>query len=126
MHQWWRRLHREGKRFLDMHNIDFPLEVRVAKHNFAGHAARMPREDIVNQVLRLRHLAWCRQVQATPSLMPPHGARPHPKRFNALCRWESPLEDLCGQTQAMTTDDTVGWMLQAQNRQHWNSLRSSL
>ena len=126
MDQWWRRMHREGKRFLDVHNVDLPHEIRLAKHNFAGHAARMPQEDIVNQVLRLRHLAWWRQVQATPRLMPPRGPRPHTKRFNALSRWESPLEDVCGRAQAMTTDDTVGWMLQAQDRQRWNSLRSSL
>ena len=124
--QWWRRMHREGKRFLDENHIDIPHEVCLAKHSFAGHIARMPEQDVANKVLRLRNLAWWRQVQATPQQMPKHGPRPHPKRFNALCRWEAPLEEKWGRAQAGSTADTVGWMLIAQDRERWRSLRSAL
>ena len=127
MGQWWCRLHRDGKRFLQNHAIDIPREIKLAKHNFAGHAARMPCDDVVSRVLHLRHLAWWRRIQTAVNLQPSSGPRPHPRRFNALQRWEASLEELCGRAMvAKSAEETVGWMHAAQNRESWKNLCSRL
>ena len=53
MDSWWRRLHRDGKRFWTKHHVDVINMVKATKFRFAGHAARLPVTDIVHQVLKV-------------------------------------------------------------------------
>ena len=117
--QWWRRLHRDGKRFMDVNNLNVVNKVKEAKYNFAGHVARMDPQDIVNQILHVRPLAWWRYQQSLPSNSTSHRARPHTQRFNALRRWESSLEICWGSCTAPSAQDVVGWMHAAQDRDRW-------
>ena len=64
MDSWWRRLHRDGKRFWTRHKVDVINAVKLAKFRFAGHVARLPGTDVVHRVLKVRHLAWWRAQQA--------------------------------------------------------------
>ena len=86
---WWRRLHRDGKRFWNRHSVDVISAVKLAKFRFAGHVARMPKTDTVHRILKVRHLAWWRAQQA--KIQSSRGPRPHESRFNALQRWEGPF-----------------------------------
>ena len=86
---WWRRLHRDGKKFLTKHSVEVVNAVKSAKFRFAGHIARFSESDIVHRVLKVRHLAWWRAKQA--QIHANRGPRPHDSRFNAPHRWEGPL-----------------------------------
>ena len=122
MDAWWRRLHRDGKRFWTRHKVDVISAVKVAKFRFAGHVVRLPRTDIVHRVLKVRHLAWWRAQQAKIHSI--RGPRPHESRFNALHRWKGPLEALNGHAIESDPDEMVGWMQTAQNRENWKAAES--
>ena len=118
--QWWRRLHREGKKFMSVQNLVVTEQMKGAKHNFAGHLARMASGDIANQILHARHLAWWRHWQSQNQA---HGRRRgdqlHPKRFCAHGRWEAAFEDFYGVHTAAAARAVVGWMRAAQDREKW-------
>ena len=117
---WWRRLHRDGHKFMVANNLVVTEIVKERKYSFAGHLARMDSGDVVNRILHARNLAWWRHTQ---SLSQTHsrksGESPHPKRFCALARWESPFENFFGVHSAPAAADVVGWMQAAQDRQAW-------
>ena len=104
---------------MDLNYIDVVSQVKEIKYTFAGHAARMDPQDVVNQILHVRHLAWWRHQQSLPWNSSSHGDRPHPQRFNALRRWESPFESCWGRCSTPSVHDVVGWMRVAQDRDEW-------
>ena len=115
MDSWWRRLHRDGKRFWTKHHIDVINVVKATKFRFAGHVARLPVTDIVHRVLKVRHLAWWRAQQAKIHTI--HGPRLHVCRFNDV----GPLETHFGVVTESQPDTLVGWMQTAQNRDDWKA-----
>ena len=119
MDSWWRRLHRDGKRFWTKNSVDVISAVKTAKFRFAGHVGRLPSMDIVHRVLKVRHLAWWRTQQA--KIQSNHSPRPHESRFNALHRWQGPLEALDGPVTEAQTGTLVGWMKTAQDRTKWKA-----
>ena len=121
-------MHREGKKLMMTHSLNVVENMKGIKYSFAGHVARLDRHDVVRQVLHVRSLAWWRHQQSLPKnkAHSSRGGRPHPKRFNALRRWESPLEEYWGISTAERSSDTVGWMLAAQAREKWRQNRCKL
>ena len=119
MDSWWRRLHRDGKRFWTKHHVDVISVVKVTKFRFAGHVARLPVDRHVHRVLKVRHLAWWKAQQA--KIHTTHGPRPHVCRFNALHRWEGPLEAHFGVVTESQPGTLVVWMQTGQNRDDWKA-----
>ena len=119
MDSWWRRLHRDGKRFWTIHHVDVISMVKATKFRFAGHVARLPVTDIAHRVLKVRHLAWWRAQQA--KIRTTHGPSPHVCRFNALHRREGPLETHFGVFTEPQPGTLVCWMQTAQNRDDWKA-----
>ena len=117
--QWWRRLHREGKKFLEQNqkkkkrlDLNPTRVIKKDKIRFAGHIARLPSEDPVRQVLAAHSLEKWRETQrlsAGSSHARGAGKSPHPARFNALRRWEAMLEEKMG----------AAWAARAQSREEW-------
>ena len=126
--QWWRRLHKEGKRYMAQGKVDVVSFVKGTKFNFAGHLARLDSQDVMKQVLMARSLAGWRHKQKLQSARP-HvrvaGGSSHPKRFNALRRWETAFENFFGMREMQNPGDLVGWMSVAQNRDEWKKKRAS-
>ena len=93
---------------------------KARKCSLAGHLARMDSGEMANRILHTRSLTWWRHIQSKNQA---HGRRggdqPHPKRFCAHARWESPFEDLWGVHSSPDATDVVGWMLAAQDREKW-------
>ena len=97
--------------------------VKMAKYSFAGHAARMDDANLVKQILVSRSLADWRDQQArsTGAHARKAGAGPHPKRFNALRRWEAPFEEHFG----VATSLAGSWIQKAQDRDGWKHRRAA-
>ena len=100
------------------HELNVVNNIKEIKYSFVGHVARMSSEDAVNQILHSRHLAWWRHQQ-TLKRRRRAGDSAHPRRFNALGRWETPLETFFGARATPDAHDVVGWMLAAQDREKW-------
>ena len=84
--QYWRRLHREGHRWLRDFGGGVDVRRRRRLHSFAGHAARSSSEPL-RLALRTRCLAWWRFKQARFHCK---WTGLHPRRFRAW-RWEAQL-----------------------------------
>ena len=125
---WWRRLHREGKKFMEKGKVDLVKSVKGTNFNFAGHLARLQPEDTLKKVLTARNIAQWRflQAQATSRTHArTAGGSSHPRRFNALRRWESPFEKHFGVYESQSPEFLVGWMQVAQDRDEWKKRRVS-
>jgi hypothetical protein len=112
--QYWRRLHRQGHSFM-RHCGGGVRERRLQLlHRFAGHIARM-REGVVVDALRTRCLAWWRYQQ---NRYHSKWDGVHPRRFH-VWRWEAQLTNFYGEVETPNTQDDVGWILAAQDRDAW-------
>ena len=67
--------------------------------------------------LRTRPLAWWRFHQANESVV-------HPRKFKAW-RWEQQIVDHYGEASTPFLDESVGWMLVAQDRAAWRANESA-
>ena len=63
MGQYWRRMHKEGHKCMEMYSSSPCQAYKVQKHRMAGHFTRLPEDSVVNQVLNCRDLSWWRGQQ---------------------------------------------------------------
>ena len=110
----WRRLHRTGRSWLESVGGDLEVRRRRRLHSFAGHLARS-QDSLMTTVLRTRNLAWWRHSQQ-------HGTIRHPGHFFAW-RWEQQVVSHYGETVCSSMDQHVGWLGLAQDRQAWKVLK---
>ena len=113
MGDYWKRLHRTGRRWLRLCCGGANVCRRRRLHGFAGHISRAQDDSIAGRALRTRSLGWWRHFQKNNLIR-------HPRRFRPW-RWESQLEDFYGQTTALFVDEDAGWMLLARDRAGWTA-----
>ena len=112
----WRRTYRTGHQTLALHGGSLEYRRRQRLHSFAGHLAR-DSQGLAGTALRTRPLSWWRHCQKA-------GLKLHKNRFHPW-RWEAQMEDTYGAFASVFVDESVGWILLAQDRSNWKSLEEA-
>ena len=109
-----RRLHRDGKRCVDVISA-----VKAAKFRFAGHIARLPGTENIHRVLKVRHLAWWR-AQKRPRFTQTED-RDHTTADSTLCTDGRTSGSLQRASHRIPTRNSGFWMQTAQDREGWKA-----